>query len=70
MFQSYQLLSEFERQNPNIAQLSVEQKLSILDGMVQYAFKLRPDIFTDDFAGMQEKIDFIKLLHSVQRAAR
>ena len=70
MFQAYHALGEFERKNPNPGKLSLEQKLSILDGMVKYAFELRPDIFADDFAGMQEKIDFTKLLHSVQRAAR
>lgn len=70
MFQSYQALSEFERKNPNAGELSVEQKLFILSGMVKHASSLRPDIFADEFSGMPEKIEFIKLLHSVQRPAR
>ncbi len=70
MFQSYQAFGEFERKNPNAGELSIEQKLSILDGMVKHAALLRPDIFADEFFGITEKIEFIKLLHSVQRPAR
>lgn len=70
MFKSYQALREFERKNPNVGELSVEQKLSILDGMLKHTFLLRPDIFADDFYGMMGEIEFIKLLHSVQRPAR
>ncbi len=66
MFQSYQKLNEFEKNNSGLNELSIEQKLSILNGMVKQARLMRPDIFSDPFHGMQEKIEFIKLLHSCQ----
>lgn len=68
MFQSYHYLNEFENQYLQNTDLSLEQKFSILDGMVKYALQVKPDIFNDVYSGIQEKVDFVKLFQSVQRA--
>ena len=70
MFESYQKLERFNQDYLSHHDLSIEQKLAILDGMLKHARLLRKDIFADPYSGINEKIAFIKLLHGISGTSR
>ncbi len=70
MFESYRKLQEFERQYSSTETLPVEKKLALLDGMLRQAQLMRPEIYADAHYGLEQKVAFVKILHSVRGTSR